>query len=230
MKFLRITFTILFSLVIVAALAVAGLTIPVVFQGNWNIAVSNNQDMSPTIDKGALVISEKVNTNTIKAGDIIVLNAAGQPQLATISRVVSVTKTEPNTFYQIQGDNNALPDEWSYKASPTTFKYLFAVPIIGYLMLPLMNMTGAILFVSIIILLALIYRFVFFKQREVPEEQLWDRSNGIEEVTQIFADAGVELKIRVKKTRAEKKAARQEAKETKLAAKLEKKPKAEASA
>lgn len=230
MKFLRITFTVLFSLVIVAALAVAGLTVPVALQGNWNLAVSNNQDMAPTITKGALVISQKVDTKNIKAGDIIVLNAAGQPQLATISRVVAVTRTSTNTFYQIQGDNNKLPDEWSYEASQTTFKYLFSVPVIGYLMLPLMNTAGAIIFVTIIILLALVYRFVFFKKPEVAEEQLWDRDNGIDEVTKIFADAGFELNIRVKKTRAEKKAARQEAKEIKLANKLKKKPKAEVSA
>jgi len=156
---------ILISLVAVGA---AALAIPVGILHTWNVTTVNNADMSPDIPRGSFVISERVSTESINNGDVVALNSRTGSNSASISRVISKTASEDakSYYYQVQGDNNDLPDDWSYQVSDTTYKVFATIPLLGYLILPINNIAGAIIFAVAIIAIVIFFVKKFYKAKE----------------------------------------------------------------
>jgi signal peptidase len=217
-KLPRVALATLLIVVSVMAIAVAALSIPVGIQHTWSATNINNSDMSPTIPRGSLVISEKVPTSKIKEGDIVALNSVTGSRVASVSRVITKSPSEDkkSTYYQVQGDNNDLPDDWSYQAGSSTYKLLYSVPVVGFIVAPLNNPVGAALFVILIVAASIFFARFFFDEPEDKEEVIIDDrefQDGIEDLRQIFNEAGVQEELTFKKTRAEKRAIREQKKE-----------------
>lgn len=209
--------TIATILIVVSILAVGiiALTIPVGFQQTWSMVLVNNSDMEPSIPKGSLVISEKVASSTIKEGDVVTLNSATGSPVATIGRIVSTTPAEDNKkfFYQIQGDNTIVPDGWSYQVGDKSYKLMTTIPVVGFFIAPLNNPFGAIIFGLLIIGLSWLFLTKFYKAPVVEKVEVVESHEGIEDITEIFAERGMEVNFKeikekkIRKQRKEKKVA-----------------------
>jgi signal peptidase len=201
--------TIAAALIVVSILAVGiiALTIPVGFQQTWSMVLVNNSDMEPSIPKGSLVISEKVASSSIKEGDIVTLNSTTGSSVATVSRIVSTTPAENNKkfFYQVQGDNTIVPDGWSYQVGEKSYKLMTSIPVVGFIATPLNNSAGAIIFAFLIIGLSWVFLTRFYQAPVVEKAPVVEANEGIEEIKEIFAELGVEVKSYEKKTRKQRK-------------------------
>lgn len=195
----------------VLSVGVIALAIPVAMQQSWSVVLVNNADMAPAIPKGSLVVSEKVSSSSIKVGDVITLNPTVGSSIATVSRVVSTEQADnKHFFYQVQGDNNILPDSWSYRVGASTYKLMATVPVIGFFALPLNNVFGALTFVLLIATLSWILLSRFYKAPVVEEVVPEEPTEGIEDMRNIFAESGIEIsfkKEKIRKQRKEKKVA-----------------------
>jgi signal peptidase len=98
--------------------------------------VITSGSMTGTYDRGSLLLSSVVPTETLRVGDVITYtppSGAGPTGLVT-HRIVAVT-TGPGgrPVYRTKGDANAAADPWTFTlASRTQAKAAFHLPYVGF--------------------------------------------------------------------------------------------------
>jgi len=129
----------------VAALVVINLG-PLVFPYRVYTVLSGS--MEPTIPVGAQVVVTKVDAAQIRVGDIITFDRPSNPGFLITHRVVAV---EPDgkggSQWITKGDHNSIPDSWRIPANGTGYRYLFHVPLAGFVFAMLQSPLGRICFI-----------------------------------------------------------------------------------
>jgi len=104
--------------------------------------------MEPTIPKGAQVVGLKGDASHIQVGDIITFDRPANAGVLITHRVIAV---EPDGHggrqWITKGDHNSVPDSWRIPAQGTGYRYLFHVPLIGYVFAMLQSPLGRICFI-----------------------------------------------------------------------------------
>jgi len=88
--------------------------------------------MSPTFDRGAVLVVRPVNPTAIQVGDVIVFR---QPHGATSTvahRVTAVTGDGSSASFETKGDANEMPDRDPVYADDVVGKVEVDVPLLGY--------------------------------------------------------------------------------------------------
>lgn len=88
--------------------------------------------MTPSINKGDMVIIEKLNEdekNNLKVGDIIAFNMDGK---VVVHRIIKKYNTSKGTFYNTKGDNNNSPDGYLLDIDNIVGLEKFKIRYIGY--------------------------------------------------------------------------------------------------
>ena len=86
--------------------------------------------MSPALEVGDIALVQKVNTSTIKTGDIIQFI---RNNVTVLHRVVQITENKEQTLYITQGDANKQPDTDPVTANHILGKSVFAIPKLGWI-------------------------------------------------------------------------------------------------
>lgn len=164
---IRKTITVVLSVLVVAGvLAVAGI-VTLTFKNDVMLTTVNGSAMSPAIPGGSLAFSAATSSADVKNGDIVAINSSrAKTNVTVVGRVVAKNEDNGSFYYRLQSDNNVLPNDWVYKTDDSTYKVLFAVPVIGALMTFFSTTVGAAVLVASVIALACVYVFGLHRRKE----------------------------------------------------------------
>jgi signal peptidase len=124
----RMTTSLALGLVVVAALAYAGL-----FLFGYAPVVVYSGSMEPRIPVGSLAVTKPVPARSIKVGDVITFADPYVANKLVTHRVVRIVE-RPNRAlaYRTKGDANAVRDPWLVELPNEVGRFKFAVPWVGY--------------------------------------------------------------------------------------------------
>jgi signal peptidase len=113
--------------------------------------------MVPTIPVGSVVFTQPVNPKALKAGDVISFVSPNDVRIIIVHRILAIDR---DLAFHTKGDSNNAADSWKVQPSYVTGKYLFNVPVIGYLILFIRTKIG---FVFLLLIPAVIYSILQVK-------------------------------------------------------------------
>lgn len=97
--------------------------------------------MEPMIDRGALAYAREVPVSRLRVGDVITYVPPGHSRPVT-HRLTQITRPDPakRPVYQTKGDANSAPDMRVFRLDrPTQARYVFSLPLLGWVLLHLAN-------------------------------------------------------------------------------------------
>ncbi len=161
-------------IVVVAVLIVPGLL------GLQRYVITGGS-MTGTIPKGAVIYSRITPVEQLRAGDIITFNPPGYSSAVTHRIVAVETGPDGGTAFRTKGDFNEAPDPWNPVKlnEPQQARYVFQVPLLGYMLAALSARTVRIALIglpAVLIALSLLW-------------SLWRQAG--EEVAQRLEDDGL---------------------------------------
>jgi signal peptidase I len=161
-------------IVVVAVLIVPGLL------GLQRYVITGGS-MTGTISKGAVIYSRITPVEQLRAGDIITFNPPGYSSAVTHRIVAVETGPDGAAAFRTKGDFNEAPDPWNPVKlnEPQQARYVFQVPLLGYVLAALSARTVRIALIglpAVLIALSLLW-------------SLWRQAG--EEVAQRLEDDGL---------------------------------------
>jgi signal peptidase len=118
------------STIIIALAMLLGLAVLLGPRLGWQIDTVLSGSMSPAIDVGGAVVSQRVDPRAIEVGDIITFRSPLDGKLTT-HRVVGI-QTENSLCFQTKGDANEDPDPFVVPTENVMGQVRFHIPLIGY--------------------------------------------------------------------------------------------------
>ena len=136
------------------------------------LVVVTSESMSPTLERGHLLILQKQAPEEIHVGDIIVYNADWHTQAPVVHRVDQIYEVENETRYRTKGDANSAIDPGYRVYDDIVGVVVFAIPYIGNITLFLQQPGVLPVIVVFLIILMIIPEFLPKKdeEKEVEEE------------------------------------------------------------
>jgi signal peptidase I len=107
--------------------------------------------MTGTIPKGAIIYSKVVPATTLRVGDIITFTPPGYDEAVT-HRIIGVEQApDGQTAYRTKGDFNEIADPWNPVTlnEPRQARYVFQVPLLGYVLAALGTRSARIMLVAL---------------------------------------------------------------------------------
>lgn len=117
------------GVVIIFFVIVVGLTSGIF---SYYSLVIGSGSMTPTINKGDVVIVQKVSSNkmaSLSEGDVLVFQ---YDKKVVVHRIAEIHKVGENYTFKTKGDNNERIDEWIIDEKKVIGKVVLRVPLIGY--------------------------------------------------------------------------------------------------
>jgi signal peptidase len=109
--------------------------------------------MSGAIEKGSIVLAEKVDVADLAVGDVITYQPpadSGVSDLVTHRVVTARDQADGSRVFRTQGDANADPDPWKFTLDQgTQARVTFAVPHLGYAVIALADRDTRMLLVGV---------------------------------------------------------------------------------
>lgn len=121
--------------------------LPDLFGYKFLIDLTNS--MIPEISSGDLIIIKQ--KNSYHKGDIVTYR--DQSDVLITHRIIAVKNTNGEKIFQIQGDNNASPDDEEVTLSQIEGVYVKRIPVLGEICLFLTSIYG----IAFLIILVIIY-------------------------------------------------------------------------
>lgn len=119
-----------------------------------------SDSMSPTLERGSMVVSRMPDVNTLKIGDVIIYKPVAVGEMPIIHRIVAINKSNPPSF-QTKGDNpEQAIDAWAVPAANIIGKMEFHSSVVGYITGFFKTKTGLVLalVVPAVILILMIFK------------------------------------------------------------------------
>ena len=128
--------------------------------------------MEPTIMKGDLIIVKKVNSNYLKAKDIIAFR--NKDKTITSHRIINVDEIDSKLYFKTKGDNNNTMDEGVVVAKDIEGIYVSRIPELGNFLMYIQTIQGFITVTMFLLLIFSIYYFISSKieKKKNKEEQI----------------------------------------------------------
>lgn len=126
-----------------------------------------SDSMEPTIKLGSLAFVKQTDVNQLKNGDIV---AYKEDNLVITHRIVENRETAGTRQFTTKGDGNSNNDPLPVTEKKIVGIYLFSIPKLGYLALFLQTPLGIILFITLPLMLLLLYDIIHrksFKQAKL---------------------------------------------------------------
>ncbi len=120
--------------------------------------------MSPGIETGDMVVIKK-NIDNINPGDIITYRL---DDILVTHRVKEISKDDIKEVFVTQGDANSVSDYKTVDRSQIVGKYLFRIPLGGYIKASLRGMAGILILLGLI-LIALMLEVLKFTNNKLKE-------------------------------------------------------------
>jgi len=120
-----------------------------------------SDSMSPGIETGDLVII-KVGNGNLKPGDIVTYRL--EDMLIT-HRIKNTYQLASSETFLTQGDANSIPDYKLVESSQIVGKYVFRVPMGGYIKASLRGLPGLLIMVGLVLIVVMLEVLDRVKQR-----------------------------------------------------------------
>lgn len=122
------------------------------------------ESMEPTIKTGDLIITKKVDLETLKEGDIISFFAQEQKKvIVKTHRIEEVKDDQIMLSFVTKGDNNSLVDDEEVVVKDIISKYDGTrIPVLGYVLDFLKSQVGFFLFIILPLFIFFIYHLYKF--------------------------------------------------------------------
>ncbi|GKU27200.1 S26 family signal peptidase [Clostridium folliculivorans] len=120
--------------------------------GPYKIMTVLSGSMSPTFNAGDVIIGKSTDIKDLRSGDIITFKYNDS---LTTHRILSISNEDKNLVFQTKGDYNNVKDLELVKGQDIVSKYLFRVPLIGFVIV-YMKRTIGIIVIWLLILLVVI--------------------------------------------------------------------------
>jgi signal peptidase I len=105
--------------------------------------------MEPAIHTGSVAIDVPIAAKDVKVGDIITfVRPDNQNELVT-HRVIIIETGPSGRQWVTRGDANSQADPWRVAAAGSGYKYVFAIPYFGFVLVWLQSPLGRLLFLVI---------------------------------------------------------------------------------
>ena len=140
----------LFLLTLVVATVVAGHGVPLLGD---RLVIISGPSMSPAIPVGSLVLEQRVNTTTLRPGDVVTF---GLPNGTVVThRIVRLSAIDGILHMETKGDANANPDPVLLPVSRISGIVRASLPVAGFVFAYLTLPTGMVSVVSMLVCLLL---------------------------------------------------------------------------
>lgn len=119
------------SVLIAAALLTPAIiyAIPFIVDGYYSSVIMSGS-MEPAIPVGSIVVTQKIDVDNVKAGDIIVFQRSDSK---TLHRVIDKIVENDSYYFKTKGDANEDPDPWIVQPEQVNGALLLTIPYYGYL-------------------------------------------------------------------------------------------------
>lgn len=134
--------------------------------GIYGFTVSTGS-MEPAIKTGDYLISRKVKSDNIKIGDIITFI---EEDTIITHRVSDIINDNEDVMFITKGDGNNVEDDTTVIDENVICKYVFKVPILGYI-LDYFKYMNPISKVVILLTICLFYLFIDRIEKNIKEEE-----------------------------------------------------------
>lgn len=191
---MKIIGNIIYGLVVIILLAVAGLTVVsgINIPGNYKMMAVQSGSMEPTIKTGSIVVVKP--EKDYKVGDIITFKDLNKSKTTVTHRIASVS----GQFVTTKGDANKTADTDLINKSQIVGKEFLAIPYIGYIVGFSKTQTGFIILVIIPATL-IIYTELMTIKNEAKRLIIERRSRKLTTTEEIEEKVGEEI-IDIEKT------------------------------
>lgn len=109
--------------------------------GPYKIMSVLSGSMSPTFNAGDVIVGKTINPHDLKQGDIITFRFENS---LTTHRVMNVINKDGKLLFKTKGDNNNVEDLEPVGNEKIISKYLFRVPLIGFVIMFMKGTAGVI--------------------------------------------------------------------------------------
>ncbi|GLC30532.1 signal peptidase I [Clostridium omnivorum] len=116
--------------------------------GPYKIMTVLSGSMKPTFNPGDIIVGKKTNLDNIKTGDVITFKYNSS---LTTHRIINTTLKDGQLFFITKGDNNNVADVSPVDSNLVVSKYIFRIPLIGFLIAFLKGIPGIITIWAVII-------------------------------------------------------------------------------
>ena len=100
--------------------------------GGFTPLTVESESMSPTFNQGDMIIIKKVDTSTLKEGDIITFHTIIENRYAlNTHRIVKIEQSNGYRTYETKGDNNMISDRHIISDNDIVGKYVTRLPGFG---------------------------------------------------------------------------------------------------
>lgn len=139
--------------------------------GFYGFTISTGS-MNPAIKTGDYLISRKVDSDDIKVGDIITFM---EEDSIITHRVSDIINQDEKIMFITKGDGNNIEDDTKVMGENVIGKYIFKVPMIGYI-LDYFKYMNPISKIGILILMYLIYLNIGKEKSKINREGYYEEN------------------------------------------------------
>jgi signal peptidase I len=171
-KILKLLEWVVFIFIIFIAFAVLSPILPTKKIVSTYVVISGS--MEPNIKTGSIAFSVPIDPKTIKKNDIVTFFLPNDPKQTILHRIIEIKNKQSVLSFQTKGDNNNAKDGFTIDGNSVSGKYIFSIPLIGYLAGFMKTPAG---FIILICLPALILIFIQIKyMKEGMNEEINKRA------------------------------------------------------
>jgi signal peptidase len=205
MKWLRKIYKVIYWLVLLALVLIAGITAisALNFPGNYKFYTVLSGSMSPAIKTGSVALVKPETKYTIN--EVVTFNDTNS-NIPTTHRIVAIKESSNGNSYTTKGDANNTADLKPLRKSMILGKVLFSVPYAGYAIEFMKTKTG--LLVMIIIAAFIIFNEVTNVKKESSRllaERKIRKLNPEEKIEEKLDEEIIKVEEKVKKVLKKKK-------------------------
>ena len=158
-----------FFVVLLIGISLGGYGVFIVAMGTPTpLVVVTSGSMSPTLERGYLLVLQKQAPENIIVGDIVVYNASWYTSAPIVHRVIQREFVDGEYRYYTQGDNNGEPDMGYRTYDDIIGVVILAIPWVGNITLFLQ--TPGVLPVIAFFLIILIFLPEFLPEKDKKKE------------------------------------------------------------
>lgn len=132
----------------------------------YKLYIDGSNSMSPTINKGDLIVAKIEKIENLNVGDIVVFYDVAH-DISITHRISNILHEDGNTMLETKGDNNNLQDLQLVSEDNLEAKYLFRFKGLGDFLMFFKTVTGFIvlcLIIVVFILVSILISFSFNKK------------------------------------------------------------------
>lgn len=124
------------------------------------LVVVTSESMSPTLERGHLLILQRQSPENVEVDDIIIFHASWHTEAPVVHRVVQREYVDGEYRYYTQGDSNFHPDPTYTVYEDIVGVVVSAIPYIGYITLILQEPGVLPLVILVLIVIIILPEFV----------------------------------------------------------------------